>query len=273
MLQRGAADGTARNRGCVDVALPVLLVVLLIAGVLGWQAAGQPLPALPFLDSDDGGPAWPLTGVPVDAVADRPALAVKIENSIDARPQTGLNAADVVWEEVVEGGITRFVAVYHSNLPPEIGPVRSIRPMDPAIAAPLHGLLAFSGGVPTYVDAARSSGLQVLTQDSGIDGFHRTSTRRAPHCGHSNAPSGRHSPARTRTNGSPHRQTAPIVRAGWPATRWNGATDRDTTAPMPTIANRPISMPGPMTARAPMVTPSRTLVSSVCSSGSDGRSA
>ncbi len=152
--------------------------------VVGWQATGRDLASLPLLDSIAGGPttpAWPLTGVPAEAVADRPALAVKIENSVDARPQTGLNAADVVWEQVVEGGITRFVAVYHSTLPPEIGPVRSIRPMDPAIAAPLHGLLAFSGGVPTYVDAARGAGLQVLTQDSGIDGFHRWTTRRAPH--------------------------------------------------------------------------------------------
>jgi hypothetical protein len=53
--------------------------------------------------------------------------------------------------------------------------------MDPAIAAPLHGLLAFSGGVPTYVDAARGAGLQVLSQDAGTDGFHRWTTRRAPH--------------------------------------------------------------------------------------------
>ena len=157
-------------------------MVLVTAGVLGWQAAGQQLSALPLFGSDTAAaPAWPLTGVPADAVADRPALAVKIENSVNARPQTGLDAADLVWEEVVEGGITRFVAVYHSNLPPEIGPVRSIRPMDPAIAAPLHGLLAFSGGVQTYVDAARSAGLQVLSQDSRADGFHRTSTRKAPH--------------------------------------------------------------------------------------------
>ncbi|MGY1840232.1 MULTISPECIES: DUF3048 domain-containing protein [unclassified Modestobacter] len=161
-----------------------MLLVLMAAVVVGWQATGRDLSGLPFYDSIAGAaatPTWPLTGVPANAVADRPALAVKIENSIDARPQTGLNAADLVWEQVVEGGTTRFVAVYHSNLPPEIGPVRSIRPMDPAIAAPLHGLLAFSGGVPTYVDAARNAGLQVLTQDSGTDGFHRTSTRRAPH--------------------------------------------------------------------------------------------
>ena len=181
--KRKSAKGRRKSRSR-RARRAVLLVILVASVVVGWQATGRDLSALPFLDSIAGSsttPTWPLTGVPGEAVADRPALAVKIENSIDARPQTGLNAADLVWEEVVEGGITRFVAVYHSNLPPEIGPVRSIRPMDPAIAAPLHGLLAFSGGVPAYVDAARNAGLQVLTQDSGTDGFHRTSTRRAPH--------------------------------------------------------------------------------------------
>jgi hypothetical protein len=124
---------------------------------------------------------WPLTGVPVDAVANRPALAVKIENSIDARPQTGLNSADLVYEEVVEGGITRFCAVFQSTVPPQVGPVRSVRPMDPSIAAPLHGVLAFSGGVKTYITAATRAGLQVLSQDSGSRGFHRSSARSAPH--------------------------------------------------------------------------------------------
>ncbi len=181
-----AAKGRRRSRSRRGLRA-ALLVVLVTAGVVAWPAAEKHLSALPYLDSLFGGltspsaPAWPLTGVPADAVADRPALAVKIENSVDARPQTGLAAADVVWEQVVEGGITRFVAVYHSDLPPEIGPVRSIRPMDPAIAAPLGGLLAFSGGVPTYVTAAQDAGLQVLSQDSPADGFHRTSTRAAPH--------------------------------------------------------------------------------------------
>ncbi|MEU2351344.1 DUF3048 domain-containing protein, partial [Modestobacter sp. NPDC013298] len=130
-------------------------------------------------------PTWPLTGLTASSatgdVTERPALAIKVENSVDARPQTGLDAADVVWEQVVEGGITRFVAVYQSTLPPQIGPVRSVRPMDPAIAAPLHGLLAFSGGVPAYVQAARDAGLQVVSQDSGAAGFSRVSTRKAPH--------------------------------------------------------------------------------------------
>ncbi|MGY1753858.1 DUF3048 domain-containing protein [Blastococcus sp. SYSU D01042] len=124
---------------------------------------------------------WPLTGVAVEAPPQRPALAVKVENSVAARPQSGLDAADVVWEEVVEGGITRFVAVYHSTLPPEIGPIRSVRPMDAAIAGPLHGLFAFSGGGPDFVRAIADAGMQVLSQDAGADGFFRLPTRSAPH--------------------------------------------------------------------------------------------
>jgi hypothetical protein len=126
--------------------------------------------------------AWPLTGVDA-AGADmaRPALAVKVENSVDARPQSGLNAADVMWEQVVEGGISRFVAVYHSTLPPAVGPVRSVRPMDPPIAAPLHGLLAFSGGQEPFIEATRAAGLQVLTPDAASAGFSRVGDRVAPH--------------------------------------------------------------------------------------------
>jgi hypothetical protein len=146
-----------------------------VLGVLGYQSARADL------EAPASGPIWPLTGIPTAAPANRPALAVKIENSLDARPQTGLSAADIVWEQVVEGGITRFVAVYHSTIPPEIGPVRSVRPMDPAIAAPLRGLMAFSGGQQQYVDAVAGTGLQVLSNDAGADGFHRTQDRRAPH--------------------------------------------------------------------------------------------
>ncbi|MGY1746742.1 DUF3048 domain-containing protein [Blastococcus sp. SYSU D00695] len=125
---------------------------------------------------------WPLTGVDA-AGADtaRPALAVKVENSPAARPQTGLDAADVVWEEVVEGGISRYVAVYQSTLPPAVGPVRSIRPMDAPIAAPLHGLMAFSGGQAPFVQAVTAAGLQDVSSDAGAGGYSRASGREAPH--------------------------------------------------------------------------------------------
>ena len=128
-------------------------------------------------------PRWPLIGTaaPADAPV-RPALAIKIENSVDARPQTGLDQADNVWEQVVEGGITRFVAVYHSQVPTEVGPIRSVRPMDPAIAAPLHGLIAFSGGQGPFVQALKDAGLQTISMDAGADGFYRKSgVGRAPH--------------------------------------------------------------------------------------------
>ncbi len=106
---------------------------------------------------------------------------MKIENPREVRPQTGLDAADVVWEQVVEGGVTRFVAVFHSAIPAEVGPIRSVRPMDPAITAPLRGVIAFSGGQPGFVRALADAGLQVVSHDAGDAGFYRTSGRSAPH--------------------------------------------------------------------------------------------
>jgi len=72
----------------------------------------------------------PLTGVLTDEVPQRPALLVKVSNSSQARPQTGLAEADLVFEELTEGGITRFMVVFHSRLPEVVGPVRSARPVD-----------------------------------------------------------------------------------------------------------------------------------------------
>ncbi len=139
------------------------------------QAAKQapPTPVVP--------PRWPLTGVSAADVAERPALAIKIENPENVRPQTGIDQSDMVWEEVVEGGVTRFVAVFHSQVPDDVGPIRSVRPMDPAIASPLHGLIAFSGGQARFVSALSASGLQLLSNDAGDDGFYRSSDRAAPH--------------------------------------------------------------------------------------------
>ena len=118
-------------------------------------------------------PRWPLTGVVAAEATVRPALAIKVENSGEARPQTGLDQADVVWEQVVEGGISRFVAVYQSQVPAEVGPIRSVRPMDPAIAAPLHGLIAFSGGQQQFVQGLKNAGLQTISMDAGAGGFYR----------------------------------------------------------------------------------------------------
>ncbi len=177
-----ARPGASRRLSRV-AALTSLAVLALAA--CGAEASDEPTVPAPVTQAPQIDPAkaaaptpvvqprWPLTGVAAQDVPVRPALAVKIENSGEARPQTGLEQADLVWEEVVEGGITRFVAVFHSQVPAEIGPIRSVRPMDPAIASPLHGLIAFSGGQPKFVQALSASGLQILSQDKGAAGFFR----------------------------------------------------------------------------------------------------
>jgi Protein of unknown function (DUF3048) N-terminal domain/Protein of unknown function (DUF3048) C-terminal domain len=92
-------------------------------------------------------PVCPLTGEdpPKGVDLDRPAVAVKIENSPQARPQHGLESADLVFEEIVEGGITRFMAIYHCGRSDDAGPVRSARFDDPKIARPFTRVIAYSG--------------------------------------------------------------------------------------------------------------------------------
>ncbi len=125
---------------------------------------------------------WPLTGVVTSAVADRPAVAIKIENTQLARPQSGLEQADVVWETIVEFEVSRFIAVFESQVPTEVvGPVRSVRPMDPAIVAPLHGPLVYSGGQAGILALFPKAGIQSFSHDAGAPGLARISSRPAPH--------------------------------------------------------------------------------------------
>ena len=93
-------------------------------------------------------PVMPLTGLPIKdpALAARPALVVKIDNFPDARPQSGLNQADIVFEENVEQ-ITRFAAVFQSQSPDPVGPIRSGREQDVQLLGSLNKpIFAWSGG-------------------------------------------------------------------------------------------------------------------------------
>jgi hypothetical protein len=134
-------------------------------------------------------PVAPLTGVvdPSGASLGRPALTVKVENTQPARPQTGIDQADVVYEEVVEGNITRFLTVYNSVIPQTIGPVRSVRAEDPDIVWPLGGIFAFSGGAQINVDAIRAAPVHVVdeTAAQGTGAMERNAPgqppRDAPH--------------------------------------------------------------------------------------------
>jgi hypothetical protein len=111
-----------------------------------------------------------------------PALAAKIDNHVAARPQVGLDHTDIVFEELVEGGLTRYVAVWFSDVPAEIGPVRSIRPMDPDIVSPFGGVIAYSGGQQRFVDMMQNTPVHNAIHGGTDDRFmYRTGSKSAPH--------------------------------------------------------------------------------------------
>lgn len=123
----------------------------------------------------------PLTGVAANELPAHPAVSVKIPADRGARPQTGLADADNVWVELVEGGEVRYNAVYYSHLPEVVGPVRSVRPVDALINAPLGGVLLASGGQPDFLREVSAAVGTLLTEDSAGDAAWRTKDRRIPY--------------------------------------------------------------------------------------------
>lgn len=124
----------------------------------------------------------PLTGKPVAAeAARRPAVIVKVDNSPDGRPQAGLDNADVIFEEKVEGGVTRFVTVFHSRDTELVGPIRSLRTSDPAIVAALGGVFVFSGGAPVSLRRLKGIPVKVVSEDEGGGPFIYPKGRRRPY--------------------------------------------------------------------------------------------
>jgi hypothetical protein len=110
----------------------------------------------------------PLTGQEPrrEALLDRPAVAVKVVNAAAAYPLSGLENADVVFEELVEGGITRFMAIYHCGDADRAGPVRSARAIDPAIMTPTTRILAFSGANAPVRQALADADVVVVDEDT-----------------------------------------------------------------------------------------------------------
>jgi hypothetical protein len=126
---------------------------------------------------------WPLTGRPADGPTDGPVVVVKVDNTTSARPQQGLRSADLVVEEVVEGGVTRLAVMVHSRLPDDgelvVGPVRSVRSSDVGIVGPTGGALVASGGAPPPLADLQAAGIPILVE--GSPGFFRDFSRPAPY--------------------------------------------------------------------------------------------
>jgi hypothetical protein len=179
----------ARRRPAPVAVVLLALSVLAAACSSSGKAAAPPPPppppetttTVPPTTTTTALPTYPLTGRPVtdQGRAARAAVAVKIDNVAAARPQAGIGAADVVYEEFTEG-VTRFIVVYHSNDSDLVGPVRSVRPADPVIVTPLGGLLAFSGGSPGAEALAREAPLTIVTE-SDLAVMYRRPGRAAPH--------------------------------------------------------------------------------------------
>jgi hypothetical protein len=121
----------------------------------------------------------PLTGLPGD-VPNRPAAVVKVDNGSRARPQSGLNAADIVVEEEVEGGITRFAAIFHST-ETIVGPIRSGRTTDIGIINGLGSPLLMYSGANVVTDSLLRAQSNVQNRNAGTSsGYWRSSYRSAP---------------------------------------------------------------------------------------------
>lgn len=179
--------GLRRKTASLVKILTVSLAFWGMLGLLGLSACTNSGPAKPQ-PSKTAAPAtpqvqetWPLTGLPRAEVSPHPAVAVKVENTVAARPQSGLEAADMVFEEQVEGGLTRFNAVFHSQLPEEIGPIRSVRPMDTAIAGQFGAMLVYSGGVAQFEEKVAAAGLHGFNEDQALGASYRVNWRRMPH--------------------------------------------------------------------------------------------
>jgi hypothetical protein len=128
-------------------------------------------------------PIAPLTGELADpAVIARTALVVKIDNvEPKARPQVGINQADVVYEERVEGSVTRLLAIFHSQDSAPVGPVRSARSSDIGILSMLHRpLFAWSGANAEFARRIRESNVADVGYDVASGYYYRAADRRAP---------------------------------------------------------------------------------------------
>ena len=126
-------------------------------------------------------PVAPLTGEELGEAVDRPVLAVKIDNASAALPPDGIEDADIVFEEEVEGGLTRFLVLFNSMDPKEIGPVRSGREADADLLPQFKAVLGFSGAENSVKGLLRDAGVAFYEEGEADGAFYRVPDRIAPH--------------------------------------------------------------------------------------------
>ncbi len=170
-----------KNRIPVIAAAVVAVIAVIAAVVVFASSKGQ---KQADVTTTAAVPVCPLTGAPSPKgkVPLRGAIAFKIDNYPDARPQTGMDKADIIFEEPVEGIITRYVAVYQCQGAAMVGPLRSARQIDIGILGQLgNPPLAHFGGIPPVIANIQASGIDDIELGNSSTDFWRTTTRHAPY--------------------------------------------------------------------------------------------
>ncbi len=177
------------RHGRKTTAVIVAAVVLVVGGGVAAAYVNQPKTQGGVVISKRGAYTPPpkyyskLTGLqyPDDSVNQRPVTGVMIENSTDARPQSGMNQAGVVFEAIAEGGITRFLTLYQDSQPDYLGPVRSVRPYYIQWCMSFDCSIAHVGGSPEALQSLKQWGGKDLDQFANAGAYYRISSRYAPH--------------------------------------------------------------------------------------------
>lgn len=164
--------------------VPVVLAAVVALAAAGCESA-QPRPPNPPPAPLPAAPAAPpaaVTAEPPPDVPSGPVLAVKIDNAKDARPPVGLGAAEMVFVEPVEGGLSRLLAVFSENKPGLVGPVRSARETDLQLLPQFgHPTLAFSGAAPDLLPLVDQAPVQNASDAKVPGAYTRNKSREAPH--------------------------------------------------------------------------------------------
>lgn len=179
---RGSRLGVVRPVLILTALVPTLLACSGSAEPVDVQETALPLPAtLPALPAQPvPAPVSPFTGQPGDLGA--PVLGVKLDNAPSARPQSGLELADLVYVEPVEGGTSRLLAVFQSQLPPAVGPVRSVRQSDLELLANFgRPAFAFSGEAAALRPLIAAAPVLDVSAAARPGAYYRSGKRPSPH--------------------------------------------------------------------------------------------
>ncbi len=162
----------------------LLTAALLLAGCGGDETPGEEGPGgQQVAGGSTLNQTWPLTGLDVEgdasAAKDHPVMVAKIDNTASSAPQRGLGSADLVVEELVEGGTTRLAAFFYSELPQQVGPIRSMRASDIGIVSPVDAAVVTSGAAPVTIRRIGDAGIRFFGE--GAAGMARATDRSAPY--------------------------------------------------------------------------------------------